>query len=87
MRAETLQKARLKIDISAFTDLIQDVLDIIYKSNFKNFRGYRIVAVDGSVFEVPMLAAKDFGTLNVAGKAIAKAQVCTLCNVKYLCFK
>lgn len=81
MRAESLQKARLKIEISAFTDLIQDALETIYKSPFKNFRGYRVVAVDGSVFEVPTQAEKEFGTLNVAGKSIAKAQVCALCDV------
>lgn len=82
MRAESLLKARLKIDISAFTDLIQDALEIIYKSDFKTFRGYRVVAVDGSVFEVPTSAEKEFGTLIRATKSIAKAQVCTLCDVE-----
>lgn len=82
MRSASLQKARLKIEVSAFTDLIQDSLDIIYRSPFKNFRGYRVVAVDGSVFEIPMSAKKDFGTLDIGGKSIAKAQVCALCDVE-----
>lgn len=81
LRAESLQKARLKIDRSAFTDLIEDSLTTIYQSPFKDFRGYRVVAVDGSVFEVPTRAEDVFGTLNASGACVAKAQVCALYDV------
>lgn len=81
LRAESLQKARLKIDRSAFTDLIEDSLKTIYQSPFKNFRGYRVVAVDGSVFEVPTRAEDVFGTLNASDACVAKAQVCALYDV------
>lgn len=81
MRAESLQKARLKIDRSAFTDLIEDSLATIYQSPFKGFKGYRVVAVDGSIFEVPILAEDAFGILTASGASVAKAQVCALYDV------
>ena len=52
-RAASLKKARLKVAPSAFVELINNALSTIYKSPFQGFRGYRVVAVDGSVFEVP----------------------------------
>lgn len=80
-RAASLKKARLKVAPSAFVELINNALSTIYKSPFQGFRGYRVVAVDGSVFEVPTYAESIFGTLNASGAKVAKAQICNLYDV------
>lgn len=81
-RAASFQKARKKVHISAFTDLIEQSLETIYSAPYRNFRGYRIVAVDGSVFEIPSLSRKYYGDLVTPGASVAKAQVCMLCDVE-----
>lgn len=80
--AAAFLKARKKIAISAFFDIITDSLCEIYTRPFKTVSGCRVVAVDGSVFEVPQAAKKDYGTLTTSSVAVAKAQACALYDVE-----
>jgi len=80
--AAALFKARKKIKLTAFHELIEHSLSQIYAADFKKVLGCRLVAVDGSIFEIPQAARKDFGTLSTRSVEIAKAQVCALYDVE-----
>ena len=54
-------KSRSKIKISAFKYLLKKFNDSI--ENLKTYRGYRVVAVDGSDFSSPYDAKSEFATV------------------------
>jgi hypothetical protein len=84
MTKQSLFEAREKLSHTAFIDLNQNTFlrDYAYNNNnsYKNFHGYRLIAVDGSVFDVPT-GAKDFGTLKTSGEPAPKAQAAAFVDV------
>lgn len=50
---QAFSKARQLIDPAAFADLNKITLEHIYNNKFKTFKGYRVVAVDGSTVQLP----------------------------------
>lgn len=49
---QAFSEARKKISPRAFTKLADAVTDWFYDSPFKTFKGYRLSAIDGSIFEL-----------------------------------
>jgi hypothetical protein len=75
-------EARDKIEYTAFSSLADEFADkIIRESQLETFQGYHLVAVDGSIFEVPASASKDFGVLATAGNPVAKAQAISFVDI------
>lgn len=50
---QAYSKARQKLLPSAFIELNDIVLEEVYSNNFKTFKGFRLIAVDGSSVELP----------------------------------
>jgi len=75
MQKQSLFEAREKLSHRIFIDLNNDHFQngYAYSDNFKTYRGFRVIAVDGSVFEVPS-GANYFGVLPTAGESVPKAQ-------------
>jgi len=72
---QSLFEAREKLSHTAFIDLNNNYFlqDYAYASNFKTFHGYRVIAVDGCVFDVPA-GADQFGTHKTNSEPSPKAQ-------------
>jgi hypothetical protein len=65
-----------------FIDLNNDYFlqDYAYANTSKNYRGLRVIAIDGSVFDVPA-TAEWFGTLKTCGEPVPKAQAVAFTDV------
>jgi hypothetical protein len=50
---QAYSKARQKLLPSAFIELNDIVLEEVYSNSFKTFKGFRLIAVDGSSIELP----------------------------------
>jgi hypothetical protein len=77
--SSSFTQCREKINFSAFKDMMEKVTEFYYNNfNFRRFYGYRLVAIDGSVFTLPntndMIAEFGENVLSNSGKWI-KAQV------------
>ena len=75
LHKQSLFEAREKLSHRVFIDLNNDFFlrDHVYSDTFKTYHGLRVIAVDGSVFDVPA-GAEWFGTLKTCGQAAPKAQ-------------
>jgi len=72
---QSLFEAREKLSHTAFIDLNNNYFlrDYAYGADFKTFAGFRTIAVDGCVFDVPA-GADTFGTHKTNGEPSPKAQ-------------
>jgi len=88
MDKQSLFEAREKFSHTAFIDLNNNYFlkDYAYTTDFKTFHGYRVIAVDGCVFDVPTGAEKQFGTQKTNGEPSPKAQGAVFVDVlnKYI---
>lgn len=74
MEKQSLFEAREKLSHTAFIDLNNNhFLNYTYNNDFKTWNNYHLIAVDGSIFDVPT-GTKDFGTIKTPGHPIPKAQ-------------
>ena len=82
LHKQSLFEAREKLSHTAFVDLNNNYFlkDFAYANEFKTFRGFRVMGVDGSVFDVPA-GAHWFGTLKTCSQAAPKAQVVAFTDV------
>ena len=82
MAKTSLVEARLKISPYAFSAINDFIVQRVYQGGaYKTFKGYRIVATDGSVFDVNAGAEESFGTLKTSGNPVVKAKVLALVDV------
>lgn len=82
MAKSSVQEARLKISPYAFSAINDFIVDKCYQDGlYKTFKGYRLIAVDGSIFDVNAGAASGFGEQETAGNPVVKAQVVALADV------
>ncbi len=64
-------QARANIKYTAFTELATDIRDKFYAEyDYKTFKGYRLLAVDGSMVTIPSNkeTQKEFGTIKVSNQ-------------------
>jgi hypothetical protein len=82
LHKQSLFEAREKLSHRVFIDLNNDFFlrDHAYSNPFKTLLGLRVIAVDGSVFDVPS-EAEYFGTLKTCGHAAPKAQTVAFTDV------
>ena len=82
LHKQSLFEAREKLSHRVFIDLNSNYFlhDYAYSDSFKTHNGLRVIAVDGSVFDVPA-GADYFGTLKTCGQAAPKAQVVAFTDV------
>jgi hypothetical protein len=82
LHKQSLFEAREKLSHRVFIDLNNNFFlrDYAYSDTFKTHIGLRVIAVDGSVFDVPA-GANWFGTLKTCGEAAPKAQVVAFTDV------
>jgi len=87
MDKQSLFEAREKFSHTTFIDLNNNYFlkDYAYTTDFKTFHKYRVLAVDGCVFDVPA-QAKNFGTSKTNGEPSPKAQGAAFVDVlnKYI---
>ena len=81
IRRQSLTEARFKLSYTAFVELNDLVASDGYEDGYKTVHGFRPIAVDGSVFDMPSIAARDFGTQKTAGEDVAKARAVALVDV------
>ena len=82
LHKQSLFEAREKLSHSVFIDLNNNFFlrDHVYSGTFKTYYGLRVIAVDGSVFDVPA-GADWFGTLKTSGEPAPKAQTVAFTDV------
>lgn len=82
LHKQSLFEAREKLSHRAFVDLNNNFFlrDYAYSHTFKTHMGLRVIAVDGSVFDVPS-GSDYFGTLKTCGNASPKAQTVAFTDV------
>jgi hypothetical protein len=82
LHKQSLFEAREKLSHRVFIDLNNNLFlrDYAYSDTFKTHHGLRVIAVDGSVFDVPA-GADYFGSLKTSGQAAPKAQVVAFTDV------
>ena len=82
LHKQSVFEAREKLSHRIFIDLNNNYFlqNHVYTGSFRNYRGLRVIAVDGSVFEVPC-GAEYFGVLNTVGEPAPKAQAFALIDV------
>jgi hypothetical protein len=86
MEKQSLFEAREKLSHTAFIDLNNNhfLKDYAYNTknnnNFQTFHNYRVIAVDGSIFDVPY-GAKEFGTLKTPGEPSPKARAIAFVDI------
>ena len=82
LHKQSLFEAREKLSHRVFIDLNNDFFlpGHAYSDTFKTHKGLRVIAVDGSVFDVPT-GADWFGTLKTCGQAAPKAQAVAFTDV------
>ena len=82
LHKQSLFEAREKLSHRVFIDLNNDFFlrDYAYSDTFKTHHGLRVIAVDGSVFDVPA-GANWFGTLKTCAQAVPKAQTVAFTDV------
>jgi hypothetical protein len=82
LHKQSLFEAREKLSHRAFIDLNNNFFlpEYAYCDTFKTHHGLRVIAVDGSVFDVPA-GADYFGTLKTCSQAAPKAQVVAFTDV------
>jgi hypothetical protein len=76
LKKQSLFESREKLSHRIFIDLneIWFLHNTVYSGKFETWNGCRIIAVDGSVFDVPP-DAEYFGRLKTAGGSVPKARV------------
>jgi len=82
LHKQSLFEAREKLSHRVFIDLNNDFFlrDYAYSGTFKTYHGFRVIAIDGSVFDVPA-GADWFGTLKTSGQSAPKAQTVAFTDV------
>jgi len=85
MNKQSLFDAREKLNHTAFIDLNNNhfLKDYAYNNknnNTKTFHNHRVIAVDGSIFDVPY-GAKEFGTLKTPGEPSPKARAIAFVDI------
>ena len=82
MHKQSLFEAREKLSHRIFVDLSEDWLlrDCAYMDEFQTWNKFRVVAVDGSVFNVPY-GADYFGVMETSGNAAPEAQAISFIDV------
>jgi len=82
LHKQSLFEAREKLSHRVFIDLNNDFFlrTYAYSDTFNTYRGLRVIAIDGSVFDVPA-GANWFGTLKTCGEAAPKAQAVAFIDV------
>jgi hypothetical protein len=82
LHKQSLFEAREKLSHRAFVDLNNDFFlrEYAYSDTFKTHRELRVIAVDGSVFDVPP-GTDWFGTMETCAQPIPKAQVVAFTDV------
>jgi len=79
---QSMFEARLKISHKAFVELFNDNVIAIYEDmELEKWKGYRVIAIDGSVFEVPQSALKDFGGQKTPAGCTAQARAVAFTDV------
>lgn len=63
---QAVSKARMKLKHEAFISLNEAVTEEYYGQDYKTYKGYRLLAADGSMIELPYGEAirNEFGTMN-----------------------
>lgn len=78
---QSVFEARFKLKPEAFIELNEAVIKSYYENEYKTIEGYRVIAVDGSAFQVPNNAYSYYGGQKSQGEPQAMAQVCMLYDV------
>jgi hypothetical protein len=76
-------EAREKFSHTAFIDLNNNYFlpDYVYSDKtYPTFHKYRVITVDGSIFDVPS-GASEFGAQNTIGEPVPKARVIAFIDV------
>lgn len=82
---QAFSQARLKISPEAFVKLSDAILKWFYNdTDFKRHRGYRLLAIDGSVFEINNTAKlrEEFGYVKNQCTEVARAQATCIYDVE-----
>lgn len=78
-------ESRLKIDPKAFIELNEELTDSIYNEcdDLELWDGYRLSAIDGSVFEIPdtEILRKEYGTAKNQNREVARARAACIFDV------
>lgn len=80
---QAYSKARQKLKPSAFTALNDVILEETYEDNYKTFKNYRLIAVDGSTGELPNTEElrRVYGVYSEEKSNYPVARVCLLYDV------
>jgi hypothetical protein len=82
VKKQSLFEAREKIRPEAFEHLHKIVVERFYNQpDVPKWRGMRVIAVDGSVFEVPNSSKETFGTQKTPGNDFAQARAVAFTDV------
>ena len=86
MTKQAFSQLRQKIKSEAFTELNDNFTNWFYEDdNFKKYRGYRLLAVDGSITEIPNTSSnrEHFGYYhNQSDRQQARAMACVIYDVE-----
>jgi len=80
---QAYSKARQNLKPSAYAELNDVVLEDIYGSTYKTFKGYRLIAMDGSTVELPNTVEmkEKYGVFSEENKNYPIARICTTYDV------
>jgi hypothetical protein len=79
---QSLFEAREKVSADAFSYLNDLITEQFYaQSDFPRWRGFRVQAIDGSMFEIPNGAGDEFGYQKTVGNDFAQARALAVTDV------
>lgn len=79
MTQQAFSDARIKIKVSAFTNLFYMTAGLAYEGHYDTYRGYRVLAIDGSKIALPDidLLGRLYGTMGSdSSSPTAQASIC-----------
>lgn len=81
---QAFSQARRKVLPEAFVYLLDRVNEEFYNSSFKKYRGYRLLAIDGTVLEIHDNEAlrKEFGYIENQNSKVARARASALYDIE-----
>jgi hypothetical protein len=82
MAKQSVFEARMKLKPKAFIEIDDLTRSMVYSGDYKTFRNYRIIAVDGSCFGLPSASLQYYGGQKTGGEDKATAKVCSLYDVE-----
>jgi hypothetical protein len=82
MTKQAFSEARMKVSYTAFQAIADTFARNVYSDNiYRTTHGFRLIAVDGSEFNLPAGAAAEFGTVKTGGHPAVRARALALVDV------